>query len=74
MATPRDLPVVLRDGEDGCIVAECPVIPGCITQGRDRAEALANVEEAIALCLESREDEGWDLPSHIEVVPVRVAG
>lgn len=47
------LPVVLRPGEDGWIVAECPVLPGCVSQGRTREEALANISEAIALCLES---------------------
>ena len=50
------LPVVLRPGEDGWLVAECPVIPGCISQGRDRAEALANIREAIELCLETRDE------------------
>jgi predicted RNase H-like HicB family nuclease len=49
----RELPVVLRAGEDGWIVAECPMIPGCISQGRTRDEALANIREAIELCLES---------------------
>lgn len=48
-------PVVLRPGEDGWIVAECPTLEGCISQGRSRDEALANIREAIALCLESGE-------------------
>jgi predicted RNase H-like HicB family nuclease len=47
------LPVVLRPGEDGWIVAECPVLPGCISQGKTRDEALANISEAISLCLEA---------------------
>jgi predicted RNase H-like HicB family nuclease len=67
------VPVVLRPGEDGLIVAECPVIPGCISQGKTREEALANIREAIELCLESRGDEDdWDLPQQYEVVDVRV--
>jgi predicted RNase H-like HicB family nuclease len=69
----RRLPVVLRPGEDDWIVAECPVIPGCVSQGRTRDEALANIREAIALCLETRADEGWELPSEYEVVDVTVA-
>lgn len=46
-------PVVLRPGDDGWIVAECPTLEGCISQGRTREEALANIREAIELCLES---------------------
>jgi len=67
------LPVVLSHGEDGYIIATCPVIPGCTTQGETRERALANIREAIALCLEGREEEGWDLPSNYEVVDVEIA-
>jgi predicted RNase H-like HicB family nuclease len=67
------LPVVLKTGEDSWVVAECPVIPGCISQGRDRAEALRNIQEAIELCLETRPAEGWELPTKYEVVDVSVA-
>jgi predicted RNase H-like HicB family nuclease len=68
-----DLPVILWAGEDGLVVAEVPLIPGCISQGATREEALANVKEAAQLCLENRSLEGWDLPpsfsvEHIEVV------
>jgi predicted RNase H-like HicB family nuclease len=45
------LPVVLTPDEDGGFVVECPVIPGCISQGDTRDEALANIREAIELCL-----------------------
>lgn len=48
---------MLVPGEDGRIVAECPVIPGCISQGRTRAEASSNIEEAIQLCLETKAEE-----------------
>jgi predicted RNase H-like HicB family nuclease len=61
------LPVVLRPGEDGWIVAECPVLPGCISQGKTREEALANISEAISLCLEA-----GDAPKG-ELVDVTVA-
>jgi predicted RNase H-like HicB family nuclease len=67
------LPVVLRPGEDGWIVAECPLIPGCISQGKTHDEALANIREAIELCLETRAQEGWALPQSYEVVDVNVA-
>ncbi len=56
------LPVVITTGEDGYLVAEIPVVPGCISQGRTKEEALANIKEAAELCLESMEKEGWTLP------------
>lgn len=37
--------------EDGWIVAECPALPGCVSQGKDEPEALANIKEAIAAWL-----------------------
>ena len=55
------LPVVLRPGEDGWIVAECPVLAGCISQGKTREEALANISEAIALCLEAGDETKGEL-------------
>ncbi|MFN7925170.1 MAG: type II toxin-antitoxin system HicB family antitoxin [Bryobacteraceae bacterium] len=39
--------VVIRPGEDGYWVAECLSLPGCVTQGRTRQEAIANIKEAI---------------------------
>jgi len=67
-----ELPVILKAGEDGYIVAECPVIPGCISQGRTRRKALRNVREAIELCLETREREGWDLAPHYDLTRVKI--
>jgi predicted RNase H-like HicB family nuclease len=46
--------VTLEPGEDGWVVAECPSIPGCVSQGKTEEEALENIKEAIALCLEVR--------------------
>ncbi len=45
--------VLIEPDEDGVYVAEAPSLPGCISQGRTRAEALENVKEAIAAYLES---------------------
>lgn len=73
MSTLQHLPVVLSPGEDGWILATCPVIPGCTTQGRTRDEALANIREAIELCLEGRAEEGWSLPPTFEMLNVDVA-
>ena len=47
MATMHELPVILTPDEDGGFVVECPVIPGCISQGDTRDEALTNIREAI---------------------------
>jgi predicted RNase H-like HicB family nuclease len=43
--------VTLDKAEDGWMVAECPALPGCVSQGRDEQEALANIKEAIAAWL-----------------------
>ena len=67
------LPVVLTPGEDGWIVAECPLIPGCISQGKDEREAVANIREAIELCIETRPHEGWSLPAEYHVIDIDVA-
>ena len=74
LSEPMELPVILTPGDDGFLVAECPVIPGCISQGRTREEALRNIREAIELCLENQESEGWELPANYEVVRLAVAG
>ena len=62
MILQMELPIILLPGEDGFVVAECPVIPGCISQGKTRDEALRNIREPIELCLENRLNEGWQLP------------
>jgi len=48
----------LEQDEDGVWIAECPAIPGCVSQGETREEAITNVREAIALCLEVRQERG----------------
>lgn len=67
------LPVVLRSGEDGYIIAEVPVIPGCISQGHTKEEALVNIREAAELCLENREAEGWELPVEYSFHEIQLA-
>lgn len=63
--------VTLERDEDGVWISECPSIPGCVSQGATRDEALAAVREAIAACLEVRAAEG--LPLTIETRQVEVA-
>ena len=53
--------VAIDRDEDGAWVAECPSIPGCVSQGTTRDEALRNVKEAIELCLEVRAEKGMPL-------------
>lgn len=61
----------LERDEDGVWIAECPSIPGCVSQGESRQDALANIREAIAACLEVRADLG--MPLTIETQQVEVA-
>ena len=46
--------VTIDRDEDGVWVVECPSIPGCVSQGTTKVEAVVNLEEAIKLCLEVR--------------------
>lgn len=63
--------VLLYPGEDGYFVVEVPSLPGCISQGKTREEALANIEEAIALYVEVLQDRGEPVPDdRVEVVLV----
>lgn len=62
--------VTLEPDETGVLVAECPSIPGCISQGRTEAEALDNIREAIIGCLETRAAHG--MPLTVEVREVEV--
>ena len=52
------LVVTLQRDETGMIVAECPAIPGCVSQGQTEEEAIRNIEEAIRGCLESAPPTG----------------
>jgi predicted RNase H-like HicB family nuclease len=63
--------VTLDRDEDGAWVAECPSIPGCVSQGKTREEAMANIREAIGACLEVRAERG--LPLTVEMQQVEVA-
>ncbi len=69
--TPMKFLTTLERDEDGVWIAECPSIPGCVSQGNTRDEAIANIREAIAACLEVRADRG--MPLTIETRQVEVA-
>ena len=64
------LTVTIGRDEDGVWVAECPAIPGCVSQGETKEEAVVNIREAIALCLEVRSEMG--LPPTMETEQVEV--
>jgi predicted RNase H-like HicB family nuclease len=61
---------IFRD-ESGAWVAECPAIPGCVSQGGTKAAALKNMRKAIEVCLEVRAERG--LPLTIETQQVEVS-
>jgi len=54
--------VVIWPDEDGYWVAECPSLPGCISQGQTQEEAIANIREAIEAYILSLEKEGEAIP------------
>ena len=62
--------VTLDRDEDGAWVVECPAIPGCVSQGGSREEALTNIEDAIRLCLEVRAERGLPLTRETRQVEI----
>jgi len=66
-----NLRIVLEPSDDGGYTAIVPALPGCLSEGTTREEALANVQEAIALYLEPIEDD-WDFALDAEVLEVAV--
>ena len=55
------LMVTIDRDEDGIWIVKCPSIPGCVSQGDTKEEAIANIREAIALCIEVRAEQGLPL-------------
>ena len=66
-----ELLVTLEEDEYGYIVAECPSLPGCVSQGRDTEEALQNIRDAIEGILKLRLEKGMHIPA-IEVAKVEM--
>ena len=64
--------VTIERDEDGIFVAECPSIPGCVSQGETREQAIVNVQDAIRQCLEVRAERGMPLTvtTHEVEIPV----
>ncbi len=65
--------ITLERDEDGYVVASCPALPGCHSQGRTREEAISNIKEAIRGYVTSMRKHGEPIPSVTEVEEVEVA-
>ena len=66
--------VYLEQDEDGIFVATCHALPGCVSQGRTRAEATANIREAVEGYLKSLKKHGEPVPPSILEEVIEVAG
>ena len=66
--------ILIEQDEDGVYVAECPSLPGCISQGSTREEALKNIKDAIGGYLKSLEKHNEPIPPSImeEIVEVAI--
>jgi predicted RNase H-like HicB family nuclease len=66
--------ILIEQDEDGIFVAECPSLPGCISQGKSRKEALSNIQDAIKGYLESLEKHNEPIPPSIneEIIEVTI--
>ncbi len=53
--------ITIYQDEDDMFIAECPSIPGCVSQGKTETEAVNNIQEAIKECLEVRAEKGMPL-------------
>ncbi len=65
--------VILYPGEDGYWVVECPSLPGCISQGKTKEEAIRNIQEAIRGYIAALEEDNLPVPEeHFEALLVAV--
>ena len=55
----RQFPLIVEREEDGSYVVECPILRGCYTQGKTLDEAMKNIQEVIALCLEDEKNRDF---------------
>lgn len=64
--------ILIEQDEDGVFVAECPSLPGCISQGKTRSEALQNIQDAVKGYLESLKKHNEPIPPPIteEIIEV----
>jgi predicted RNase H-like HicB family nuclease len=60
--------VIIYPGEDGYWVAECPSLPGCVSQGKTKAEAMANIREAIRGYIAAWEEDSLSIDEFVELL------
>ena len=65
--------IIIEQDEDGVFVVECPSLPGCISQGKTRKEAIENIQEAIRGYLQSLNKHDEPIPPPIDEEIVEVA-
>jgi len=65
--------ILIEQDEDGFFVAECPSLPGCISQGQTRKEAIDNIQDAIKGYLESLKKRDEPIPPSIDEEIIEVA-
>ena len=63
--------ITIYQDEDGMYIAECPSIPGCVSQGKTKKEAEINIQDAIKECMEVRAEKG--LPLTVETRQIEVS-
>ena len=64
--------IIIEQDEDGIFVAECPSLPGCVSQGKSRDEALKNIKDVIQGYLESLKKHNEPIPPSIDEEMVEV--
>lgn len=65
--------VIIYSGEDGYFVAECPSLPGCISQGNTKEEAVSNIKEAIDGYIAALKEDNLPVPDeHFDAMVVAV--
>lgn len=58
--------IIVEQDEDGVFVAQCPTLPGCVSQGKTRQEAIENIKDAIVGYLASLKKHGEPIPPPIQ--------
>ncbi|MFZ3064968.1 MAG: type II toxin-antitoxin system HicB family antitoxin [Nitrospirota bacterium] len=65
--------ILIEQDEDGIFVAECPSLPGCVSQGKTRKKAIKNIQDAIKGYLESLKKHNEPIPPSVEEEIIEVA-